>query len=258
MGKIIVINSGKGGVGKTTLTANLGIALANLTENTVVLDTDLGLRNLDLALGLESMVINDIIDVVTEECTLREAVLRDEKCGTLAFLPASQFKDKSLLTVDKYRNLLTKLKARYDYVLVDSPAGIDDGFDIALTMCDMAIVVVNPDPYSLRDADRVVALCEDKNIEDIRIVINRMRAKMVNEGIMLNIESIIEALGVRLLGVVHEDENMVKNTIEGVPAVLDKKSKSGKAFTDIAKRIRGEKIPVIEIKKRGLKRLFSK
>ena len=258
MGKIIVITSGKGGVGKTTLTANLGIALANLSENTVVLDTDLGLRNLDLALGLESMVINDIIDVVTEECTLREAVLRDEKCGTLAFLPASQFKDKSLLTVEKYKNLLTKLKSRYDYVLVDSPAGIDEGFNIALTMCDMAIIVVNPDPYSLRDADRVVALCEDKKIEDIRLVINRMRAKMVNEGIMLNIESIIEALGVRLLGVVHEDENMVKNTIEGIPAVLDKKSKSGKAFTDIAKRIRGEKIPVIEIKKKGFKRLFSK
>lgn len=258
MGKIIVITSGKGGVGKTTLTANLGIALSTLGDNTVVLDTDLGLRNLDLALGLENMVVNDIIDVATEECKLKEAILRDDKCGTLAFLPASQFKDKSLLTVDRYKNVLQKLKDRYDYVLVDSPAGIDEGFEISLTMCDMVIVVVNPDPYSLRDADRVVSLCEEKGIDDIRLVINRMRTKMVNDGIMLNIESIIEALAVRLLGVVFEDENMVKNTIEGIPAVLDNKSKSKKSFVDIAKRIRGEKIPVIEIKKRGFKRLFSK
>ncbi len=258
MGKIIVITSGKGGVGKTTVTANVGIALSLLGNNTVVVDTDLGLRNLDLALGMENLVVNDIIDVATEECKIREAVLRNNKCGSLAFLPASQFKDKKLLTEDNYKRLLERLKERYDYILIDCPAGIDEGFDIALSMCDMALIVVNPEPYSLRDADKVVGLCEEKNISDIRLVVNRLRKKLVNEGVMLNIDSIIEAIGIRLIGVVYEDDDMMKYAIYGTPAILNKKSKTGKAFMDIAKRITGERIPVLDVKQRGFKRLFSR
>ncbi len=258
MGKIIVVTSGKGGVGKTTLTANVGIALSKLGEKTVVIDTDMGLRNLDLALGLENLVLNDIIDVATGECKLRDAVIRDSKIGQLAFLPASQIKSTELLTDEQYAEILRSLSKRFDYVLVDSPAGIDKGFETAVSVCDMVIVVVNPDPYSLRDADKVVGICEGRGISDIRLVINRMRPDMVRSGIMLNIDSIIESLGIRLIGVVEEERQMVKYCIEGTPAVLQEKSKSGKVFTDIARRIKGENVPVVDYKRKsGLFGIFK-
>lgn len=259
MAEIIVITSGKGGVGKTTTTANVGVGLSMLGKRVAVIDTDLGLRNLDLALGLENLVVYDITDAVAGDCRVREALVKDSKYGALAFLPASQFKDKSSLTPDQLKEVVEELKDKYEYILIDCPAGIEQGFTNAVAAAQKAVVVVNPEPYSLRDADRIAGLLEQAGIKDIRLVINRMREDLVNKGVMLNIDSIIEALAIRLLGVVPEDENVIVAGIAGTPVVLNLKNPAGQAFYDIARRLTGEQIPVVEIRKKGFfKRMFRK
>lgn len=249
MGKVILVASGKGGVGKTTLTANLGIALAKCGKEVVLVDNDIGLRNLDLALGLENSVFYDVIDVINEDCKIREAIIKYEKCGKLSFIPASQFKDDFVLDKDKYFEFIQKLKEKFDIVIIDCPAGIGDNMLNAANASDTALIIVNPDPYSLRDADKLATLLEKyDNIKDVRLIINRMRKELVNKGIMLNIDNIIEALGIRLAGVIFEDSAIIEASIKGEPVINGLKSKSGKAFDDIAKRICGENIPIEEIK----------
>lgn len=255
MGKTIVIASGKGGVGKTTLTANLGLALASLDNRVLLLDNDMGLRNLDLALGLENNVFYDVADVICEDCKTREAVVKYDKDAKVSFIAASQFKDELAIDPEKYASLINKLKEKYDYVLIDCPAGLGDNLLNAVMCADIALIVVNPDPYSLRDADKLAATFEKyENIKDVRLVINRMRKELVSSGIMLNIDSIIEALGIRLAGVIMEDTKVIEGAIKGEPIVNVSKSKTAKSFMDIALRICGNNIPIREIKPK--KRFF--
>lgn len=249
MGKTILIASGKGGVGKTTLTANLGVALSELGNEVLLLDNDMGLRNLDLALGLENNVFFDVADVISEDCKIREAVIKYDKIDSLSFIAASQFKDELDIDGNKYAAFVNKLKQKYDYVLIDCPAGIGSNITNAAMCSDMALIVVNPDPYSLRDADKLASVFENySNIKDVRLVINRMRKELINSGVMLNIDSIIEALGIRLAGVVMEDSKVIEASIKGEPVVKLKKSKIAKSFRDIALRVSGVNIPITEIK----------
>lgn len=244
-----MVASGKGGVGKTTLVANLGIAIAKNGKDVVLVDNDIGLRNLDLALGLENSVFYDVIDVINEDCKMREATLKYDEAGKLSFIPASQFKDDFVLDAEKYCAFINRLKEKYEYVIIDCPAGIGDNLKNAALSADSALIVVNPDPYSLRDADKLASLLEKyDNIRDVRLVVNRMRKELVNKGIMLNIDSIIEALGIRLAGLVFEDAEIIEASIKGEPVVNNNKSKSGKAFEDIALRLCGANIPIEEIK----------
>ena len=249
MGKVILIASGKGGVGKTTLAANLGIAIAKSGKDIVLVDNDIGLRNLDLALGLENNVFYDVIDIINEDCKMREATLKYDEAGKLSFIPASQFKDDFVLNSIQYSQFIDRLKEKYEYVIIDCPAGIGENLKNAAFSADTALIVVNPDPYSLRDADKLATLLEKyENIKDVRLVVNRMRKELVNKGVMLNIDSIIEALGVRLAGLVFEDAEIIEASIKGVPVVNNEKSKSGKAFEDIAMRLCGVNVPIEEIK----------
>ncbi len=259
MSKVISVISGKGGVGKTTVTANVGVALSIIGHKTVIIDTDLGLRNLDLALGLENNVIYDMVDLLEGECRLREAIIKDERYGTLGFIPTSQFKVDGKINFDKFEKIVSELKKQYEYILIDSPAGIGEGFETAARLSDIALIVVNPEPFSLRDADRVAGLLEELGVKDMRLIVNRIRPDMVGRGIMLNIDALIEALGIRLIGVIYEDSKVIERAICGTPIVLDEKSSTGKEFINIAKRIYGENIPIENIKKKSvLSRLLRK
>lgn len=252
MSKVISIISGKGGVGKTTVTANVGIALSMLGQNTIIIDTDVGLRNLDLALGLENNVIYDMADLVSGECRMREAVIKDERYHGLGFIPASQFKTEIGLDFEKFEKIITELKLQYDYVIIDAPAGIGEGFEMAAKLSDMSLLVVNPEPFSLRDADRVASLLEEHGVSDLRLIVNRIRPEMVTKGVMLNIDALIEALGIRLAGVLYEDSAIIEHAICGTPIVLDERSVTGAEFKNIARRICGENVPIEKIRKRKL------
>lgn len=252
MSKVISVISGKGGVGKTTVTANVGIALSMLGHKTVIIDTDVGLRNLDLALGLENNVVYDMSDIISGECRMREALIKDERYHGLGFIPASQFKTETGVDYGKFARVIEELKKQYDYVLIDSPAGIGEGFEMAAKLSDMSLIVVNPEPYSLRDADRVASLLEELGVRDLRLIVNRIRPEMVTRGVMLNIDALIEALGVRLAGVIYEDSAIIERAICGMPIVMDERSVTGEEFKNIARRICGENIPIEKIRKRKL------
>ena len=256
MSEVIAVASGKGGVGKTTLTANIGIALARMGKKTVVVDTDMGLRNLDLALGLENSVVYDIIDVVSGECRLREAEVSDKKYRDFAFLPATQFKSFDDFTSDKLKKITDKLRETFDYILIDCPAGIGSVFSACAECADRAIIVVNPDPFSLRDADRVAGILEEKGISDIRMIVNRYRENLVSKGVMLDVNNIIDAIAIRLLGVVNEDEAFIESCISGTPVVLNFTSSAALEIVNIARRINGERVPFAMPSKKGFLKRF--
>jgi septum site-determining protein MinD len=261
--KVIVVTSGKGGVGKTTTTANIGAGLAKLGEKVVVIDVDVGLRNLDVVMGLESRVVFDLIDVLEGKCRMRQALIRDKRVETLYLLPASQTKDKDSLDADKMRLVIRELleDEGFDRILIDSPAGIESGFKTAAAPAEGALVVVNPEVSSVRDADRIIGLLEAQQIREIRLVINRLRPKMVASGNMLSEADILEILGVKPIGIVPEDEGILVSTNVGEPAVLGT-SRAGQAFMATARRLRGEDVPFMKLEEdRGflaaLRRLFN-
>lgn len=264
--RAIVVTSGKGGVGKTTTTANVGAALARQGEKVCVIDTDVGLRNLDVVMGLEGRVVFDLIDVFEGRCRLRQALVRDKRVDTLHLLPASQTSDKSALSESRMHEtvrLLTEEEG-FDRVIIDSPAGIESGFQTAASAADGALVVVNPEVSSVRDADRIIGLLEARDITDVRLVVNRLRPEMVKRGDMLEVDDVLEILGVKLIGIVPEDERILVSTNVGSPAALDEASRNGAggAFRDIAKRIRGEDVPYAQLQVQGgfftgLRRLFG-
>jgi septum site-determining protein MinD len=238
MGLAIVITSGKGGVGKTTTTCNLGAAIAQLGKSVVLIDADIGLRNLDVVMGLENRIVYHVVDVVRGKCTVQKALIKDRRLENLWLLPASQTDDKDALTPADMKKLIGELKATHDYVLIDCPAGIEQGFKNAIAGADEAIVVATPEVSSIRDADRVVGLLAAQDIPT-RLIVNRISAHLVKKGDMLSQADVIEILALELLGAVPLDEHVVASTNKGTPAVLEGKSPAARELCRIARRIAG-------------------
>jgi septum site-determining protein MinD len=238
MGRAIVITSGKGGVGKTTTTANLGAAIAQLGMSVVLIDADIGLRNLDVVMGLENRIVYHVVDVVQRKCTVAKALIKDRRLENLWLLPASQTDDKDAVTPADMKKLIAELKATHDYVLIDCPAGIEQGFRNAIAAADEAVVVATPEVSSIRDADRVVGLLAAQGIPT-RLVVNRISAHLVKKGDMLSQADVIEILSLELLGAVPLDEHVVASTNKGMPAVLEGKSMAAREFSRIARRLVG-------------------
>jgi septum site-determining protein MinD len=259
VGEAIVITSGKGGVGKTTTTANLGTALALLGKRVCLVDTDIGLRNLDVVMGLENRIIYDLVDVVEGRCTVQKALVKDKRFDDkLYLLPAAQTSDKTAVTPEQMKRLVDELKQDYDYVLIDCPAGIEQGYKNAVAGADGAIVVTTPEVSAVRDADRIIGLLEkEEHIKPPRLVINRIRSHMVKSGDMLDIDEIVMHLSIDLLGIIADDENVIKASNNGEPIVLDPASKASIAYRNIARRILGESVPLQPLEDEQ-KSVFSK
>ncbi len=244
MGEVIVITSGKGGVGKTTTTANLGSSLAEAGKKVVLVDTDIGLRNLDVVMGLENRIVYDIVDVVEEKCKLRQALIKDKRFEELFLLPAAQTRDKTAINEEQMKELTKKLKADFDYILIDCPAGIEQGFKNAIAGADRAIVVTTAEISAIRDADRIIGLLESSEIKNPELIVNRLRPAMVKKGEMMEVEDIVDLLSVDLIGVVPDDEYIITQTNKGEPVIKNKKAPSGKSYIEISRRILGENIEV--------------
>ena len=261
MGEVIVITSGKGGVGKTTTTANIGAGLALRNKSVVMLDADIGLRNLDVVMGLENRIVYDVVDVVEERCRTKQALIKDKRYEGLCIIPAAQTRDKNAVTPEQMKKLTEELKEEFDYVLIDCPAGIEQGFKNAVAGADKAIVVTTPEVSAVRDADRIIGLLEAKEISNPQLIINRIRPQMIKKGDMMNVDDIIDILAIDLIGIVPDDESIIITTNRGEPAVADDKSKAGQAYRNIVSRIMGEKVPVMELDAPGfftkIKRLFG-
>ncbi len=247
MGEVIVITSGKGGVGKTTTTANIGAGLALENKSVVVIDADIGLRNLDVVLGLENRIVYDIVDVVNGVCKPKKALIKDRRFEGLFLLPAAQTRDKDAVTEEQMVELCNTLKEEYDYVLVDCPAGIEQGFKNAIAGADRAIVVTTPEISAVRDADRIIGLLEANDLNDPVLIVNRIRVDMVKRGDMMNMDDMMDILNIDILGIVPDDEQIVISTNRGEPAVKEEASLSGKAYRNITKRVMGEKIPFLDL-----------
>lgn len=249
MGEVIVITSGKGGVGKTTTTANLGSALALAGKKVALVDTDIGLRNLDVVLGLENRIVYDLVDVIEEKCRLRQALIKDKRFKELFLLPAAQTKDKTAINEQQMKDLVAKLKEEFDYIIVDCPAGIEQGFKNAIAGADRAIVITTPEVSAVRDADRIIGLLEASGLNDPTLVLNRLRVDMVKRGDMMSIDDVTEILAIEILGVVPDDESIVVAANKGEPAVTDPESFAGQAYRNIVKRIQGEDVPIMRFEK---------
>ncbi len=249
-GRVIVITSGKGGVGKTTTTANIGVALANLGEKVALIDADIGLRNLDLALGLENRIVYDIVDVVEGRAKLRAAMIKDKRNQNLALLPAAQTRDKSAVNPTQMKQLIAEiLEEGYTYILIDCPAGIEQGFRNATAGATEAIIVTNPEMASVRDADRVIGLLEAQELRNPMLIVNRVRIAMVKQQEMLAVEDVQEVLGngVKLIGVVPDDETIITSTNRGEPAAMSETSLAGQAYRNVARRLNGESVPFLDL-----------
>lgn len=246
-GMAYAITSGKGGVGKTTTTANLGVALALRGNRVVVLDADIGLRNLDVVMGLENRIVYDLVHVAEGACELHQAMIRDRAVKNLYLIPAAQTRDKNAITGDQLKQVCDGLKDDFEYVLIDSPAGIEQGFRNALAPADRAVVVTTPEVSAVRDADRVIGLVEATGLPTPGLVLNRVRAEMVRQRDMMSTEDILGLLSVELLGLVPEDEGVIVSTNRGIPAAHDPKSRSGGAFRGIAARMDGEEVPFLDM-----------
>lgn len=246
-GKVITITSGKGGVGKTTATANIGAALASAGHKVVCIDGDIGLRNLDVVLGLENRIVYDLVDVIEGRCRLRQAMIRDKRLPELFLIPAAQTRDKSAVSPSDMIRLCDELRPEFDWILIDSPAGIERGFRNAVAPADIVVVVTNPEVSAVRDADRIIGLVEAEEKGPARLVINRLKPGMIKRGEMLSVDDVLELLAIELIGIVPDDENVITSTNRGLPVVLDGKSKAGQAFNNIARRLNGEEVPFVNI-----------
>ncbi len=241
--RVITITSGKGGVGKTTTTANIGVALALLGKRVVCLDADIGLRNLDVVLGLENRIVYDVVDVVEGRCRLRQALIKDKRLPELFLLPASQKRDKSAVHSEQLVKLCDDLRPDHDFVLIDSAAGIEEGFRTAIAPADEVVIVTNPEVSAVRDADRVVGLIEAAEKGPARLIVNRLKPGLVQRGDMLDTSDVLDILAIDLIGIVPEDETVLISTNRGNPAALEERSPAGIAFRNIARRLNGEDVP---------------
>lgn len=247
-GRVIVVTSGKGGVGKTTTSANIGTALAKLGHKVALIDTDIGLRNLDLLMGLENRIVYTLVDVVEGNCKLKQALVKDKKNPNLVLLAAAQTRDKSAVTVEQMKDVCKELKKKYDFVIVDSPAGIEQGFQNATAGASEAIVVATPEMSAVRDADRIIGLLEAKEeIKSYKLVLNRVRPNMIKANDMMSVEDVVDILSINLLGIIPEDTEVITSTNKGEPVVHDEKAKSGQAYMNIARRIIGEDVPFMDL-----------
>ncbi|PPS43428.1 septum site-determining protein MinD [Chroococcidiopsis sp. TS-821] len=248
MKRIIVTTSGKGGVGKTTVTANLGMALARLGRKVVLVDADFGLRNLDLLLGLENRIVYTAMEVVSGECRLEQALVRDKRESGLVLLPAAQNRNKEAISSEQMKQLVDSLTEMYDYVVIDCPAGIEMGFKNAIAGAKEALIVTTPEIAAVRDADRVIGLLEAQGIKNIHLVLNRLRPAMVQANDMMSVQDVQEILSIPLIGVVPEDERVIVSTNRGEPLVLSETaSLAGMAFEHIARRLEGEKVEFLDL-----------
>jgi septum site-determining protein MinD len=250
-GKVITVTSGKGGVGKTTATANLGAALADFGHKVACVDGDIGLRNLDVVMGLENRIVYDLVDVVEGRCRLRQAMIRDKRLPELYLIPAAQTRDKSAISPSDMVRLCEELRSECDFILIDSPAGIERGFRNAIAPADIVVVITNPEVSAVRDADRIIGLVEAEEKGPARLVINRIKPDMIRRGDMLAVDDILELLAVQLVGLIPDDENVLTSTNRGTPVVLDGKSKAGLAFRNIARRLKGEEVPFLKLEDEG-------
>ncbi|KGR78656.1 septum site-determining protein MinD [Ureibacillus manganicus] len=248
MGEAIVITSGKGGVGKTTTTANLGTALALQGKKVCLVDTDIGLRNLDVVLGLENRIIYDLVDVIEGRCKVHQAIVRDKRVDEKLFLlPAAQTTDKNAVNPEQMKSLVEELKREYDYVLIDCPAGIEQGYRNAVAGADRAIVVTTPEISAVRDADRIIGLLEQEDIEPPRLIINRIRKKLMNKEDNLDINDITTHLSIDLLGIIIESDDVISASNKGEPIVMDPNNKAALGYRNVARRILGESVPLMSI-----------
>ena len=255
MSEVIVVTSGKGGVGKTTTSANIGTGLATLGKKVVLIDTDIGLRNLDVVMGLENRIVYNLVDVVEGNCRVKQAMIKDKKLNNLFLLPSAQTRDKTSVTPEQMQALINELRDEFDYIILDCPAGIEQGFKNAIAGADRALVVTTPEVSAIRDADRIIGLLEANNIKKQHLIVNRLRMDMVKRGDMMSIEDVVDILSIDLIGAVPDDENIVISTNHGEPLV-GSDCLSGKAFMNICHRIMGEEVPFLNLEtKQGF---FSK
>ncbi len=244
MSEVIVVTSGKGGVGKTITTANLGVGLARLGKKVVLLDSDIGLRNLDIALGLENSIVYDFVDIITGTCELDKAIIKDKRYDGLFFIPAAQLKSCDSVTTEQMKELCEKLREKFDFVIIDCPTGIETGFLNAIAAADKALVVTVPETASVRDSDRVVGLLEENGIREHYVLINRIRPDLVKRGDMMSVEDVTGSLKIDLIGVVPEDTAVFKSKL----VVGETKSAAGKAYRNIAERLIGNNVPIMKLK----------
>ncbi|WP_346355916.1 septum site-determining protein MinD [Azotosporobacter soli] len=262
MGEVIVVTSGKGGVGKTTTTANLGTGFALQGKKVVLVDADIGLRNLDVVMGLENRIVYDLVDVTEGNCRLKQALIRDKRFENLYLLPAAQTRDKNAVNPEQMKQLTAELVQEFDIVLIDCPAGIEQGFKNAIAGADRAIIVTTPEVSAVRDADRIIGLLESAGKHDPQLIVNRIRPHMVKKGDMMDIDDINEILAIKLLGIIPEDEYIVVSTNRGEPAVSNPVSLAGEAYKNIVRRLLGEEVPLMTLKEEDgffhrLKKLFK-
>lgn len=263
MAKVIVITSGKGGVGKTTTTSNIGVGLALKGKKVLMIDTDIGLRNLDVVMGLENRIVYDLVDVVEERCRIAQALIKDKRCSNLCLLPAAQIRDKNDVNPEQMKNLIEKLRKDFDYILIDCPAGIEQGFKNAIAAADEAIVVTTPEISAVRDADRIIGLLEANDIRSPKLIVNRIKMDMVKAGNMLSVDDMLDILAIELIGVVPDDENIVISTNRGEPLIYKGESLAAQAYKNIVERVEGKTVPFLDLDvKLGffdkLKMVFSK
>ncbi len=245
--RVLTITSGKGGVGKTTTAANLSTALAMMGHRVAAVDGDIGLRNLDAVMGLESHIIYDLVDVVEGQCQLNQALIKDKRLPELYLLPAAQTRDKNAVSSLQMEQLCHQLRRQFEFVIIDCPAGIEQGFRNAIVGADEVIIVTNPEMSSVRDADRIIGLIEAAGKPEPLLMINRLRPDMIRRGDMMDVADVLEVLNIGLIGLVPEDEAVIIATNKGEPVVMDAKSRAGKAFTNSARRILGEDVPLEEV-----------
>ena len=244
---VVTVTSGKGGVGKTTATANLGTALAELGQRVVCIDADIGLRNLDVVMGLENRIVYDLVDVIEGRCKLRQAMIKDKRLKKLYLIPAAQTRDKTAVSPEDMVHIADELRPKHDWIVIDSPAGIERGFRNALAPADVILIVTNPEVSAVRDADRIIGMTEAEEKDEPKLIINRVRPDMVRRGEMLRAEDVLDILAIDLIGVVPEDEAVLKASNQGVPIVLNGRSKAGAAFRAIASRLMGDEVPLEDL-----------
>lgn len=255
---VVTITSGKGGVGKTTAVANIAVGLASLGKKVVCIDADIGLRNLDVILGLENRIVYDLVDVVEGRCRLRQAMIRDKRLSELYLIPAAQTRDKSAVSPSDMVRVCDELRPECDWILIDSPAGIERGFRNSIAGADRVIVMTNPEISAVRDADRVIGILEAEGKGPAQLVINRIKPSMVKRGDMLSVDDVLDLLAIHLIGIVPEDENVIVASNRGQPLAFENKSKASQAFHNIARRLLGEEVPFVSLESQGfLNRLFS-